>query len=467
MSFGQWWANAYPNSGQVMWNEGQSIKQTSDGGYILVGKTRMSSDLFAQYKYELFLLKLDSNGNEVWRRTFGPSLPNGYYELQNNCVIETNDGGFVFVAKVDSSFSGDIDKHIGLFKVDPSGNDLWSRFFIGSGGYSIIESANNELVILTQQKDLSPGGNQDQADVLIKTDNLGNQIWTLNLAVNSSDLYEKALQETPSGNYIMVLSNGGYSLLINVDTNGNELWQQLISYNDDNSSQATAVLPVSNGFIISGATFNNGLHDLWLAKTDLTGNKIWENTYGAANNLSEGSYSIDYTQDNGFILAGSGEKIINGYELEQNMMLLKVDENGNEQWQNILTDLLFAYDYDNNYVLTKYYGESDAYSVSTTNDGGYILTGYYEQCAYTDSLLPYYSGGNIVPGLIGYGTGIIVIKTDGNGNVASTFNLPLSTENKELIKIVDVLGRETPFKPNTPLLYIYNDGTVERKMIIK
>ena len=39
--------------------------------------------------------------------------------------------------------------------------------------------------------------------------------------------------------------------------------------------------------------------------------------------------------------------------------------------------------------------------------------------------------------------------------------------NKELIKIVDVLGRETPFKPNTPLLYIYNDGTVERKVIIK
>jgi hypothetical protein len=43
----------------------------------------------------------------------------------------------------------------------------------------------------------------------------------------------------------------------------------------------------------------------------------------------------------------------------------------------------------------------------------------------------------------------------------------LNTTPKQLIKIVDVLGRETPFKPNTPLLYIYNDGTVERKMIIK
>ena len=43
----------------------------------------------------------------------------------------------------------------------------------------------------------------------------------------------------------------------------------------------------------------------------------------------------------------------------------------------------------------------------------------------------------------------------------------LNNSPKQLIKIVDVLGRETPFKPNTPLLYIYNDGTVERKMVLK
>jgi len=43
----------------------------------------------------------------------------------------------------------------------------------------------------------------------------------------------------------------------------------------------------------------------------------------------------------------------------------------------------------------------------------------------------------------------------------------LNNSSKQLIKIVDVLGRETPFKPNTPLLYIYNDGTVERKVVLK
>ena len=43
----------------------------------------------------------------------------------------------------------------------------------------------------------------------------------------------------------------------------------------------------------------------------------------------------------------------------------------------------------------------------------------------------------------------------------------LNNTPKQLIKIVDVVGRETPFKPNTPLLYIYDDGTVERKVVLK
>ena len=40
-------------------------------------------------------------------------------------------------------------------------------------------------------------------------------------------------------------------------------------------------------------------------------------------------------------------------------------------------------------------------------------------------------------------------------------------ENKKLIKIVDVLGRNTLHKKNTPLFFIYDDGTVEKKIIIE
>ena len=58
------------------------------------------------------------------------------------------------------------------------------------------------------------------------------------------------------------------------------------------------------------------------------------------------------------------------------------------------------------------------------------------------------------------------IKTDGQGNVTSTFNIPINP-NKKLEKVVDILGRETKGKTNEPLFYIYDDGSVEKRITIE
>jgi hypothetical protein len=61
-----------------------------------------------------------------------------------------------------------------------------------------------------------------------------------------------------------------------------------------------------------------------------------------------------------------------------------------------------------------------------------------------------------------------LFSTDCNNDCSNTSNISeLNNTPKQLIKIVDLLGRETQFKPSTPLLYIYDDGTVKRKMIIE
>ena len=52
-------------------------------------------------------------------------------------------------------------------------------------------------------------------------------------------------------------------------------------------------------------------------------------------------------------------------------------------------------------------------------------------------------------------------------NCSSTTSIKEQTSNKELIKVMDILGRESDKKRNTPLFYIYNDGTVEKKIIIE
>tara|TARA_Y100000385_G_scaffold100744_1_gene104095 strand:+ start:19 stop:1155 length:1137 start_codon:yes stop_codon:yes gene_type:complete len=54
-----------------------------------------------------------------------------------------------------------------------------------------------------------------------------------------------------------------------------------------------------------------------------------------------------------------------------------------------------------------------------------------------------------------------------SNNCEGTTSIEEHTTNKELLKVTDILGREVNEKRNTPLFYIYNDGTVEKKIIIE
>ena len=52
-------------------------------------------------------------------------------------------------------------------------------------------------------------------------------------------------------------------------------------------------------------------------------------------------------------------------------------------------------------------------------------------------------------------------------NVVTSVGIEEHTTNKELFKVTDLLGRETKGKKNEPLLYLYDDGTVEKKIIFE
>ena len=102
---------------------------------------------------------------------------------------------------------------------------------------------------------------------------------------------------------------------------------------------------------------------------------------------------------------------------------------------------------------TKTFGGLDGDGGSTvqqTIDGGYVIIGY------TDD--PFVNGGV---------EDLFVIKTDGNGNITSTFEIPLPNTDRKLEKTVNLIGQEIKPQTNTPIIEIFDDGTTQKKIIIE
>ena len=206
-------------------------------------------------------------------------------------------------------------------------------------------------------------------------------------------------------------------------------WEKIFGgTNDDDglSVQQTT----DGGYIITGGTksFGNGSTDFYLIKTDGNGDSIWTKTFGGTS--WDNGWSVQQTTDGGYIITGTTESFGNGLS---DVYLIKTDDNGDSLWTKTFGGT------------TNDYGKS----VQQTTDGGYIITGGKDS--------PFGNGGNDV----------YLIKTDGNGNVTSTFNIPTPSSNRKLEKVVDILGRETKPQTNTPFIEIYDDGSTEKKIIIE
>ena len=179
---------------------GRSVKQTEDGGYIIAGLT----ESYGAGSYDIYLIKTDSNGNEIWSQTYG-----GHDYDYGNSVLQTTDGGYVIVGYTLSFGAGGNDNNVYIIKTDANGDTLWTKSFGGiylDRGSSVQQTADGGYIITGYTLSFGTGN----IDIyLIKIDEAGNEIWSSIIDGNSNE-YGNFVQQNEEGGYIIVGYIGFY-----------------------------------------------------------------------------------------------------------------------------------------------------------------------------------------------------------------------------------------------------------------
>lgn len=218
-------------------------------GYITIGRTWTSE----KKDYVVYISATDNDGNYLWIKNFG----NKYYEW----------GYFVLISKDDAYLIGEDIDYPGfnfdfyLKKKDMSGKILWLRSYgIGelNKGYAIISGLDNGYILTG----VSYSFNDEKSTAyLLKADDDGNKIWE------------------------NIFKGAGYNEIFSITKDEN-----------------------SKGYLLAGTTNSKGagLYDVYLIRTDINGNKIWEKTFGS--NGNDAAYHIFNCNDGNFIITGVTQK---------------------------------------------------------------------------------------------------------------------------------------------------------------
>ncbi|HOK88274.1 MAG TPA: hypothetical protein PK404_05525 [Fervidobacterium sp.] len=365
-------------------------------------------------KYVVVYNKTEKLDEETtWQHEFG-----GYYDDEAYSIARTSDGAYVIAGYTKSIGSGDCDVYV--LKLDNDGRMLWSKTLGGvkdDWAYSVEQTDDGGCIVAGETKSFGCG----KSDFYIsKFDSDGNCEWQKTFGGYDDD-WALSVKQTSDGGYIVAgytLSFGagkGDVCILKLDNEGYlEWWDTFGGKNDD---WAYSVLQADDGgYVIAGYTYSFGTGgDIYVLKLDSEGTLEWQHVFGGKS--AERGYSIDKTQDGGYLVAGYTKSFTKG---GTDVYILKLDKNGNLEWHetyggreddwareihqtstgNIIVVgatysfgngksdvLVLSLDSDGTLLWDKTFGDVDdewGRSICETVDGGYIATGYTKSFGYNE-----------------------------------------------------------------------------------
>ena len=270
----------------------RSVAPTSDGGYIMTGKTDTG---VAEYSTQVWLIKTDVSGTPAWYKTFG-----GDYGDEGYSVAQTTDGGFIVTGQSATTTGADA-VNLLLLKTDGDGNQEWQRTFpepVYWEGHSVAQTTDGGYIVTGDFT------NSSSRVPLIKTDSLGVVDWSQDWA--SLNPYDGGhwVGETADGGFVVVGCYDDDVGLLKTDSSGTELWTKTHG-GDSLDCARSAAITTDGGFIAVGSTILTSPPDnLYLVKTDSMGDLEWARDFGTTQTYDEGSGVVPLT-DGGYVVMGN------------------------------------------------------------------------------------------------------------------------------------------------------------------
>lgn len=279
-----------------------SFIQTADGGYILVGVMDRTMSWFSVY-----LVRTDSNGTLLWKKELNSPTYTMASGAGLDSIQQTPDGGYIMIGSsgIPKAWEGSMY----LAKLDSSGSIQWEKRYSNydCGGNSVQMTMDGGY-ILAGGIDFSHAGEVTLGfywtGYLVKVDSQGSMQWSGIIGGNNSAIF--CVKQTSDGGYIVVGDKcppntiGNFQMYVaKVSSGGGVLWEKTIG-----SGVAHSVVETDDGYVVAGCTLTS---ETYLTKLDTMGNVIWSRNIGGSgdyNQYYKNGFHLIRTNDDGFIIVG-------------------------------------------------------------------------------------------------------------------------------------------------------------------
>ena len=212
------WSNTFGGSQN---DNGLSVISTNDAGFAITGMTRSLGDSNG----DVWLIKVNSNGEMEWERTYG-----GDDTEYGRTIQQTVDGGYIIIGQTESFGLGYNDAY--LIKTDSQGNEIWSQTFGGQGtdqGRQVVNTLDEGYLISGYTDSFGTLGGFNFW--LVKANSLGELEWQRFYGEQGDDRGLSGIQTSDGGYAIAGYTNSGTSsgsdiLFIKTDDNGSAEFDQ-------------------------------------------------------------------------------------------------------------------------------------------------------------------------------------------------------------------------------------------------